>query len=545
MMFSRGFWSSAIVLVTLLVPQCFAEDWLYTVRKGDTIWGLSHKYLKDPLKFQDIQKYNNVKLDRQLPPGVTLKFPMEYLKFAPAEVNVNSINGEAYFVRRGVRTPLTEEQKLVLDDILVTKKDSSVALLFADGSELLLGENSELIFDVQTKWGETGMVDSRVRLMQGSAEGRVEKLRGPGANFEVQTPSAVATVRGTEFRVRLDKENEGIVFNEVNEGTVSVQLHENKESVKEGYGLITSAKLPLTKPKELLPEPKWVNPRSKYPGHPVTVTWQPIDEAISYQVELFKDKELTVLEYKATVNTHQFTLPEVEVGEYSLRLRAIDKDGLQGLNATHHFTISPVPTSPQLNTFIEEYTAGESLEFSWKAADGATQYRWQLAKDRQFRNIVSQTDLKSRVRHIQEGLPAGTYYWRVTAGNYHGFGQYSEPKRFDVKRPIPPQLVLSAETITTEDALTLSWKPVPLAKEYYWQVSTDEQFRDIIKEGKSQSNHLVLEGFPEAQLYIRVATLGPYNRSRFSETQRVLIEPQGNGKTAFGIGSVLLFILLL
>lgn len=542
---SRGILCFAVLLIALLAPQCFAEDWLYTVRKGDTIWGLSHKYLKDPLKFQEIQKYNNVKLDRQLPPGVTLKFPMEYLKFAPAEVSVSAINGEAYFVRRGVRTALNKEHKLVLGDILVTNKDSSVALLFADGSELLLGESSELIFDVQTKWGETGMVDSRVRLMQGSAEGRVEHLRGPGANFEVQTPSAVATVRGTEFRVRLDKEDEGIVFNEVNEGTVSVQLHENKESVKEGYGLITSAKLPLAKPKELLAEPKLVNPRSKYLGHPVTLTWQPIDEAKSYQVELFKDKALTTLVHKAQVSSHQVSLPEVNLGEYSLRLRAIDKDGLQGLNTIHHFTISPVPRSPQLKAFDEQYIAGQPLEFSWEESVSATQYRWQLAKDRQFRNIVTQQVLKNNTHQLPEGLPAGTYYWRVAAGNIHGFGQYSTLKRFDVKRPKPPELSLSDKTITTEDTLTVNWQAVPLAEQYLWQVSSDETFSNIVSEGKSQTNHLVLEGLPESELYIRVAAHGPYNQGRFSETKSVVVEPEGNGKTAFGIGSILLFILIL
>lgn len=545
MKFSRGILCSAVLFIALLAPQCFAEDWLYTVRKGDTIWGLSHKYLKDPLKFQDIQKYNNIKLDRQLPPGVTLKFPMEYLKFAPAEVAVNAINGEAYFVRRGVRTALTKEHKMVLDDILVTMKNSSVALLFADGSELLLGENSELIFDVQTKWGETGMVDSRVRLMKGSAEGRVKHLRGPGANFEVQTPSAVATVRGTEFRVRLDEDNEGVVFNEVDEGTVSVQLHENKESVKEGFGLITSAKLPLTKPKELLPEPELVNPRGKYPGHPVTLTWQPIDGANEYQVELFEDKALTTLVHKAKVSLHQVTLPKVALGEYSLRLRAVDNDGLQGLNTVHHFTISPVPTSPRLKPFSDKYLAGERLQFSWENPSGATQYRWQLAKDRQFRNIVTQTDIEVTTQQLERGLPAGTYYWHVAAGNSNGFGQYSELKRFDVEQPKPPIVTLSEKILSTEETLTVHWEPVPLAEQYVWQVSSDEAFADIVSEGSSEATNLKLEGLPEAQLYIRVAALGPYNKDRFSETQSVLVEPEGNGKTTFSIGSVLLFILIL
>ena len=306
-----GSWSlvwAIFAALIMVVPQSMAEDWLYTVRKGDTIWGLSHKYLKEPLKFQEIQKYNDVQLDRQIPPGVTLKFPMEYLKFAPTEVEVTAINGTAHYVRRGIKEQLKLEHQLVLDDILLTDKDSSVALLFADGSELLLGENSELVFDVQTKWGETGMVDSRMRLMKGSAEGRVRPLIGPGANFEVQTPSAVATVRGTEFRVRVDESDSGVVFNEVDEGTVSVQLHENQASVKQGFGLKTATNLPMSKPKALLPEPVFVNAQSKYPGHPVTLTWQPIDGAQGYYIELFEDVAMTKLVHKDLVNLNQTQL---------------------------------------------------------------------------------------------------------------------------------------------------------------------------------------------------------------------------------------------
>ena len=526
----------------LLIPQSVAEDWLYTVRKGDTIWGLSHKYLKNPLKFKEVQKYNGVQFDRQIPPGVTLKFPMEYLKFAPAEVSVAAINGTAFFIRRGIKEALTLEHKLVLDDILITEADSSVALTFADGSELLLGENSELVFDVQTKWGETGMVDSRMRLMKGSAEGRVNPLIGPGAHFEVQTPSAVATVRGTEFRVRVD---ENVIFNEVDEGTVRVQLHENKATVKQGFGLKSSPNLPLAEPKKLLPKPIFINTQDKYPGLPVTFTWQPIDGAKAYQVELFNDAEMTQLIEKATVSKHQFTLSNIELGEYSLRVRGIDADGLQGLNSSHRFTISPVPSSPEVASFDTEYLAGKAIKFKWANSEGATHYRWRLAKDRQFRSEVAQQDLTTSEQQITEGLPAGTYYWKVAAGNHNGFGRYTKPVRFDVRLPEPPVIGEMESEITSDESLLVTWGAVELATTYHWQLSSDKEFQSIIEQGKTSNTQVMLEQLPEQAVYIRVAAEGPYNTHRYSEIKEVMVVEPSDGKTAFSLGSVLLFILLL
>jgi len=542
---SLSFYCVAFLMVMLVTPQSLAEDWLYTVRKGDTIWGLSHKYLKDPLKFQEIQKYNGVEFDRRVPPGVTLKFPMEFLKFAPTEVEVSTINGTAHFVRRGIKQQLSLEHSLVLDDILMTEKDSSVALSFADGSELLLGENSELVFDVQTKWGETGMVDSRMRLMKGSAEGRVKPLIGPGANFEVQTPSAVATVRGTEFRVRVDENDSGVVFNEVDEGTVSVQLHENKASVKEGFGLKTAANLPLAEPKALLPAPIFVNPQSKYPGHPVTLTWQSIDGAREYYLELFEDAAMTKLVHKVMVDTNQAQLPEVELGDYSVRVRAVDRDGLQGLNSSRRFTISPVPSSPELTQVSTKYLTGEPIGLKWSAKSDATKYRLLLAKDSQFRSLVMEQELVATQQPLSEGLPAGTYYWKVAAGNNNGFGLFTEPLRFDVALPDAPIMMPLEDELESDQTLTLSWNQVHMATSYEWQISSDANFSRIVGEGSTVDNRVEVNDLPEQQLYIRVAANGPYNQARYSKTTEVNVIEPGNGKTSFSIGSVLLFILML
>jgi predicted phage tail protein len=254
---------------------------------------------------------------------------------------------------------------------------------------------------------------------------------------------------------------------------------------------------------------------------------------------------MTVLVHKAVTDTNQFTLPEVELGQYSIRVRAVDIDGLQGLNSSRRFTISPVPGTPKAQKTKAVYKTGEPLSFSWQEAAEATKYRWRLAKDRQFKDIVAETDLTTTVHNQAEGVPAGTYYWVVAAGNHNGFGRFVNPIEFKVELPAVPVLAPIAGEMTSEESLELGWNEVELATEYHWQISTDESFDSILREGKTSSTQAVIDGLPEQELYIRVAAVGPYNLDRFSETKSIEVVEPSNGKTAFSIGSVLLFILLL
>ena len=52
------------------------------VKPGDTLWGISHAYLKDPARWDEILKYN--KLPTQDPtvalPGMTLRVPIKLIK---------------------------------------------------------------------------------------------------------------------------------------------------------------------------------------------------------------------------------------------------------------------------------------------------------------------------------------------------------------------------------------------------------------------------------------------------------------------------------
>ncbi|MBN1293979.1 MAG: FecR domain-containing protein [Candidatus Latescibacteria bacterium] len=73
--------------------------------------------------------------------------------------------------------------------------DKAVIMYMASGSRVLINENTELEVQAQKKSAGTKPTGERTKLMIGEIYSKVRK----GNNFDVETPTSVASVRGTEF----------------------------------------------------------------------------------------------------------------------------------------------------------------------------------------------------------------------------------------------------------------------------------------------------------------------------------------------------------
>ena len=83
---------------------------------------------------------------------------------------------------------------------------------------MVLFKNTIVAFDHLSSYGKTGMVDTRIRVIQGKVETNAQKNKGPGSRLDISTPSAISSVRGTVYRVSNTGENISTV--EVIEGSV-------------------------------------------------------------------------------------------------------------------------------------------------------------------------------------------------------------------------------------------------------------------------------------------------------------------------------------
>lgn len=97
---------------------------------------------------------------------------------------------------------------------------SSVLLTLADGSQLRLGSETEVVLD-QMDRSLRGTRVIRVTQWQGMTQHQVKSSKRPDSLYEIRTPAGTSTARGTEFTVQLQAAGQQTRIN-VTEGAVDV-----------------------------------------------------------------------------------------------------------------------------------------------------------------------------------------------------------------------------------------------------------------------------------------------------------------------------------
>jgi hypothetical protein len=136
-------------------------------------------------------------------------------------VQVIAVSGEVSIMARPNQAliPLEPDAAVQVGDVLRTAPGGGVELRFADGSRMFLRGDSELRLEQSDRVPNTDLVRSRVKIPRGRSESRVRSFKESGGRFEIDTPAAVTSVRGTHFRVGVA---EAQAYTEVLEGGVRV-----------------------------------------------------------------------------------------------------------------------------------------------------------------------------------------------------------------------------------------------------------------------------------------------------------------------------------
>ncbi len=377
-----------VPLLVLMGTSANADDWLYTIKPGDTL----SEICADKVKFATqrcvarLQAYNAlIKNNKRLRSGTRIKIPVDWLKYPPQSVIAEFVQGEVYFVQPG----RTREERLRANAALtmnskVITRDGSVLLRFADESTLLLKADGEIMLERLSAYGKFGMVDTSIRLERGNATLKVESQDNK-PRFEIITPSAVAAVRGTEFRVSSDPATNDTMRNEVLSGHVAVQAQGVEQAVKKGFGtLAEQGKAPLA-PRELLAAPV-----VKVPALltlPYQLSWSKLDGAVNYVLDIFKGDSTEKLLQSLVLDRAKHTLANLQDGTYTLSVRGIDDLGLQGLDAIRSFVKENLLPAPRIDPLAINPIA-DQLHISWPAIAGAKSYRVDIGGDPQFNSII-------------------------------------------------------------------------------------------------------------------------------------------------------------
>src|SRR5215469_2061526 len=129
------------------------------------------------------------------------------LMFAPqtrAQTSVGTVgvvNGNVTIVRADKSIPTTAGTALRVGDKLMTGPNSRMTVSLSDGSQMELNESSTLVLTEYALNPDGSRASTEVTLLGGLVRSLVQHSPSSTPNFEVHTPNAVASARGTMFDV--------------------------------------------------------------------------------------------------------------------------------------------------------------------------------------------------------------------------------------------------------------------------------------------------------------------------------------------------------
>jgi hypothetical protein len=225
------------------------------VQKGETLSIISKNHLSDPSRWRELLKYNNIPNPNLIKPGMELVIPA-YLSKAPI-ATTSFVMGKVEWKGSdaGPWNSLKLAHPLYPSDTIRTSVKSK-ADLTVDGSGLVRVHENSVVEILGLKSDKD---PPSVFLKKGSIDSFISKLfhngkPRAGEKLYIFTPSALAAVRGTEFRVELDpKENSTI---SCFDGEVSVTAENQTVELNKGYATFVEKGKPPGKPFEIPNPPK-------------------------------------------------------------------------------------------------------------------------------------------------------------------------------------------------------------------------------------------------------------------------------------------------
>jgi len=309
------------------------EVLLYTVKKNDTVWGICKTYVTDPLCWQKLVEYNQLKNPKYLPPKSIIKIPKSWLIDHPTTALVIAVEGSVLVVRQDSKT----EEPLKVGDLLsqqdvVRSMNGTAMIKFADDSRLLLKSNSVISMATLQFYGSSRLVNTRVELLKGRVKAQVEKLSNKNSSYEISTPAAVAAVRGTEFRVSRSENTTTKAVEmrtELLTGALLISSDANHQEIVSGQAVLAIEGEGVSEPIDLLPRPLMVLNESQTIALPLLLTWKTIERAQSYKITLVsKDSQV----WEKTTQELELLIEDIHPGQYQLLIRGVDAQGFEGRN---------------------------------------------------------------------------------------------------------------------------------------------------------------------------------------------------------------------
>ncbi|WP_176047132.1 FecR domain-containing protein [Burkholderia sp. BCC1644] len=397
---------------------------VYRTQAGDTLYDVAARYLQGADDWQLLQRINGVPAPKHLQPGVALKLPVARLRKEKLTARVVAVQGTAERASGAAYAPLANDATLAEGDRVRTGPNGFVTLELTDGTHMSLPPDSQLDLKSLRRTVLTGTLDREFELTRGSVESEVTHLKKRDDRFQIRSPSVVAGVRGTRFRVNYDAAGNASTRVEVLDGTVGVAGNRQPADptlVHANFGSVATSSGAVGAPVELLPAPALAHPDKVQDEPDVAFDVAPLAQAHAYHLQIAHDAGMLDPFRETRTVSSRAVFRDVPNGTYFVRVAAIDASGLEGVPRIYAFERRLMGLDASASPGADGY------EFRWSPNGSGkdARYRFVLSRSKDLSvPVVDQVGLQARKITIAR-LPPGDYYWAVTVEEFEG-GKFYE-----------------------------------------------------------------------------------------------------------------------
>ncbi|MDP2007116.1 MAG: FecR domain-containing protein [Rubrivivax sp.] len=497
-------------------PAALPADTLeWRVQAGDTLIGLSRRLLTEPQRWPELVRANGLRDANRIAPGSLLRIPRALVRSEAVAAELLSVGGQ---VQGPGGAPLQAGARLDEGTPLLTGKDGNATVRLVDGTVLRLRADSRLQLRESRRYPGLQQQRSSVQLEQGRVEVQSPRSSGGQPGFEVHTPQGVLGVRGTEFRVAADGAARR-TLGEVLEGAVGVAGARGAERVDAGFGSVVDASGAVTPPAALLAPPDLGAAPRLQQRVLVRVEWPALAGAAAYRGQVARDAGFDTVLADIEVMASPLRVANLPDGDYVLRLRARDAQGLEGRAAELAFTLKARPEAPLPAQPVPGARLRGRVDFRWAANPEARLYRLQVARDPAFADTVLDRADLTEPQASAEGLAPGRYHWRLTSlRSATDAGPPGETLGFELLATPPPAAPPGARV--DEQGVSLAWPGQP-GQLFDLQVARDAGFEQTVLQRRLDSPGLRFDPPGGGRFHVRLRTIeadgyvGPYGAAQF------------------------------
>jgi len=487
-------------------PGNAAPEWIYTLKPGESFTEVASDLLVKSHSADRLLQYNTIENAAMLGEGDRVRIPLSWLKRQPNPARVTSVSGSVQLISGmdGSKKPLTENTLIRVGDEVLSGTGAATITL-ADGSEVRLSPGSRLIFNRLTQYGKSGMVDTRLRLNRGEVHTRVKPVIEGGARFEIETPSAVAAVRGTAFSLKTGPQGTHL---QVTEGVVDFGAPNQTHRIPAGYSATVAnnsgnrSKLNIRK----MPPAPEINPLPKVLTQlPAELTWKQ-SSATTYRLDVFETQSGRWVESRE-IRGNRFDIGRLDNGQYEIHLAVLGQHGMAGMPGILPIEVDLQARSAHLLAPEDGGSVNDDMpEFSWALKGKNEVARVEIAEDDTFQNLVATSEWAPGTTALpSRPLGPGQYYWRVVTEAGGNSVATTQPRKLVVNGTLPPVRIISINYV--ESQVRVFWQKVDTAVNYRLQLAEEPSFNRVIKEATLPDTSAALRLIPGRRYFVRLKAL--------------------------------------